>query len=111
MNYGQDITRVLCEAGDDGLPVKKIVRHIYNEYNGLFNTTSYEDVYKRVMAFVQKNSKAKNSILEKTGKWGHYRINKASNKASQLMLEFDNDNAVQQEAEKTAERDNSLSLF
>lgn len=112
MDYGQDITRILCEAGDDGLPVRKIVRHIYNLHNGLFDSTSYEEINKKVLTFIQKNSKTPNGILEKTGKWGHYRINKDSNRASQLMLEFDKEyDTGLPEAERKEGKDNSLSLF
>ena len=36
MKYEQDIIRLLYEAGDDGLSVKKMVMHVYNLHNGLF---------------------------------------------------------------------------
>lgn len=112
MKYEQDITRVLYEAGNDGLSVKKIARHIFNIHNGLFEQTPYEEVYKDVIAYINKNSKSRNDILEKTGKWGHYRLNPNSQADCQLLFNFeehDTDNNLDKLENKQV--DNSLSLF
>lgn len=112
MNYEQDITRLLYEAGKDGLSVKKITRHIYNMHNGLFETVSYEAVYKDVVACISKNSKSKDGIFEKTGEWGHYRLNHKSNTDSQLFFNFEEqDTDGERDDISKPQADMSLSLF
>lgn len=37
MNYDSEILFVLTEAGEKGLSVKKIARHVFNNCNGLFD--------------------------------------------------------------------------
>ncbi len=112
MKYEQDILKVLYEAGDDGLSVKKIVRHVYNANNSLFGETTYDDVYKAVTAYIQKCKKNKDNTVESTGQWGFYRLNTSSKTSCQLMLEFteNKEDSEEKQAEST-DNDNSLSLF
>lgn len=110
MNYEQDILRVLFEAGADGLPLRKIVRHVYNQHNGLFETLTYEEVYKSVFAWIKKNSKSKYGLLESTERRGFYRMNMNSASSRQLLLAFTDDDGLQAD-NKTVEEDRSLSLF
>lgn len=111
MKYEQDILKVLYEAGNDGLPIKKIARHVYNANNSLFEEASYDDIYKAVISIISKYKKNKNSVIESTGQWGHYRLNTSSNISRQLMLDFEKESEdcdIKQEYTCT---DMSLSLF
>lgn len=111
MNYEQEIKELLFEAGNDGLSIKKIARHIFNMHNGLFESVPYEKVYKDIQACVAKNNKSAQPFMERTERWGYYRLTKKSKKSQQLMLQFkeeedeDNGNIPQNDI------DLSLSLF
>lgn len=111
MNYEQDILRILFEAGKDGLPLRKIVRHVYNQHNGLFDALTYEVVYRDVFACVKKNSKSKYSLLENTERRGFYRMNMNSAGSRQLLLAFSDDGDDNQAESKSMDDDMSLSLF
>lgn len=110
MSYDRDIIFILNEAGPRGLSVKKIARHVYNHNNGFFNVVSFDDVYHYVYAYLARNSKMNDSIIEKTDERGVYRINHSSKLLSrQLQFNFcDNEKNEEQE---TVNEDKSLSLF
>lgn len=90
MNYEREILDILLEAGDKGLTVKNISRHVHYEANSLFEEICYNDVYKDVRRFIQKESRNSYSILEHTQERGCYRLNRNSEIFSQLLLQFDN---------------------
>ncbi|MCR5076945.1 MAG: hypothetical protein K6A82_02785 [Prevotella sp.] len=107
MQYDKEILRVLTEAGDEGLSVQKISRHVHNACNSLFNPIAREDVHKYVQQYLLKNSKNIDSVIEKTKK-GVYRLNESSTMTQQLLLQF------RDEEETVDEKpviDQSLSLF
>ncbi len=110
MEYDKDILQVLAEAGQSGLTVKKITHHVFNACNGLFCTVCYDDVYQYVRQYLARNSKSSNSVIEKTGEWGTYRINLNSGESEQLMLKF-TDVAVDENETSQLEEDQSLNLF
>ena len=39
MQYDKEILRVLAEAGNEGLSVQKVSRHVFNACNSLFNSS------------------------------------------------------------------------
>lgn len=111
MNYDQEILRVLCEAGAQGLSVHKIAMHVHNACNSLFNPVEFRDVYNYVRTFLARNSHAECSVVAKTSVRGRYRLNLNSNMGSQLMLQFKDeaDSAIKHTAMENT--DKSLSLF
>lgn len=111
MKYEQDVLKVLYEAGSDGLPIRKIARHVYNVNNSLFEEASYDDVYKAVLTIISKYKKNKNTAIESTGQRGHYRLNTSSNISRQLMLDFDKDADDMDTKQESTYTDLSLSLF
>ena len=110
MKYEQDIIRLLYEAGDDGLSVKKMVMHVYNRHNGLFEKVSYQVIQKDIIAYIKRNNKSKNGLLEKTGRWGYYRLSSNMYNSLQLMLDF-SDYEESDKGEDKKDIDRSLSLF
>ena len=56
MKYDRLIIEILMEAGSDGLPVRKVSRHVFNAVNGLFDEADIEAVHKLVRAFLQRHS-------------------------------------------------------
>lgn len=112
MEYEQYITKILYEAGNDGLSVKKLAMHVYNLRNGLFENISYNDVYKDTAKYIKRNSKSDAGMIERAEKWGHYRIKKKKRNYIQLLLNFENaaEFCAEEKIAKTTE-DKSLSLF
>lgn len=113
MNYEQDIIRILKEAGKQGLPIIKIAKHVYNMRNGLFNTVDFDEVYKDILAYINKNNKSKCPLLKKTGRWGYYTLSDCTKVArlqtfnfEELMEEDEGNNTKNVDVE-----DLSLSLF
>lgn len=108
MLYNNEIIRVLAEAGDDGLPVDKISRHVFNACNSLFHPIALQATHLYIKNYLQRSSKQPHSMIERTKK-GYYRLNIQNEDSRQLFLNFsDNiDNDVTQRNLK----DESLSLF
>lgn len=108
MNYGVEILRVLAEAGDKGLSLKKITMHVYNRVNGLFCSVDIGDVHRYVVNYVTRVARQNGSVIERTGERGVYRMNRSCDDANQLRLVFRDDERKQPEPN---DEDDSLSLF
>ena len=52
MSYDSEIIKVLVEAGEKGLSIKKIVQHVYNASNSLFCMITYDEVYTYVAQYL-----------------------------------------------------------
>ena len=70
----EEILKILAEAGPEGLRVRKIILHVYNSQNDLFNKVSLEEVKRRVLLFLQQNSRYSQDLLDHPS-WGTYRLN------------------------------------
>ena len=55
MQYEKDILLLLIEAGEKGLSVSKITRHIFNTYNSFFLSLNIEDTHQEVQQCSLKN--------------------------------------------------------
>lgn len=109
MNYDREILAVLTQAGEKGLKLEHIVRHVYNACNSMFTPLNYKDVYAYVSQYLVKSSKLQGSCVQKAG-YGVYRLNLATTEAQQLMLQFGS-HPVQEEVSEKSSVDSSLSLF
>ena len=83
----EEILKILAEAGPEGLRVRKIILHVYNSQNDLFNKVSLEEVKRRVLLFLQQNSRYSQDLLDHPS-WGTYRLNPNSIKAQTTQLSF-----------------------
>ncbi len=111
MNYDQQILSVLMRAGERGISVQAIAKHVYNMNTTFFYQPDYEDIRTMVQQYLLKNSKSSQSLIENTGRRGYYRLNTTGSKdAQQLMLQFRDEQEKQQEEEKP-QQDLSLDLF
>ena len=81
----EDILKALAEAGDKGLSLQKIIIYAYNCQNSLFLKYERNEVRRYVIRYLRKNTK--------------YRLNPNSDKKSQLLLSFEEE---QQECEPVA---------
>ena len=113
MDYGDIILRILYEAGTEGLPVQKIALHVHAACNSLFSPVDYLAVRNWVQGWLQKNARMPNSFVCHGQKRGFYCFDVSSGKAQQLMLEFDEDDVVNEnaKAEGNSCEDAQLSLF
>lgn len=78
----QQIVELLIKAGCKGLTCKKLAKHIYNANNSLFEAASFDDIYRELQAYLNKKTKSRHPYIEKTDKWGYYRINERKLKDS-----------------------------
>ena len=103
--YNSEILRILVEAGNEGLSVKKIARHVHNACNTLFSS-----VYTYVSQYLIRNSKNADSMIARTDVRGNYRINPRNEDSQQLMLRFQDECNEKEDTPKPSV-DQSLSLF
>lgn len=89
MTYDQQILKVLTEAGEGGVSVQAIAKHVYNMNCTFFFQPDYEEIRTYVQQYLLRNSKSAQSIIESTGRRGYYRLNtEGSADARQMMLQF-----------------------
>ena len=99
------------EAGERGISVQNISRHVYNLNCTFFHQPDYEEVRSYVQQFLLRNSKSQQSLIESTGQRGYYRLNTTGSKdAQQLMLLF-RDDIVTDDVQPSEPKDLSLDLF
>ena len=110
MNYDQQILKILTEAGEGGISVQAIAKHVYNINCTFFSQPDYEEIRVYVQQYLLRNSKSSQSLIEHTGRRGYYRLNtRGSQDAQQLMLQFIEEQQPQEE--EKAQQDFSLDLF
>lgn len=110
MDYSKDIIDILLKA-PQGLSVRKIVRHVYNAHNSLFESADIEDIKRFVGQYLSARSKTSKSPIEHAEERGVYRLNLQSQESQQLMLHFRDDAQELSEDVKNAGEDTSLDLF
>lgn len=79
---------VLKEAGQKGMPVRRIALNVFNMTNSLFNPLDMNVVYNDVGEWLRENSQHCSSSVEKAETRGWYRLNMNSNQVQQLLLQF-----------------------
>ena len=111
MTYDQQILQVLTEAGECGVSVQAIAKHVYNMNCTLFVQPDFEGIRTYVQQYLLRNSKSQQSLIESTGRRGYYRLNtEGSDDARQLLLQFRDEKEEEREEEKP-QQDLSLDLF
>ena len=111
LTYDQQILQVLTEAGEKGLNVQAISKHVFNMNRTFFVTPDFDEIRTYVQQYLLRNSKSHQSLIESTGQRGYYRLNTSgSTDALQMMLRFRDGQESSTEEEKP-QQDLSLSLF
>lgn len=87
MTYEKDIFKVLQEAGDGGLSVRKIARHVFNANNSFFQSTDKDEISQAVQRYLAYHSRSSNDTIEKVG-YGRYRLNLKSRKTKLKLQEY-----------------------
>jgi len=110
LSYDGQILKILTEAGERGIGVQTIAKHVYNMNCTFFVQPDYEDIRNYVQQYLLRNSKSPQSLIEHTERRGYYRLNTTgSSDARQLMLQFTEEH--EEEEEKKPQKDLSLNLF
>ena len=111
MTYDQQILKILTEAGEGGVSVQTIAKHVYNMNCTFFSQPDYEEIRSYVQQYLLRNSKSSQSLIESTGRRGYYRLNTGgSADARQMMLQF-HDEQMEEIEEEKPQQDLSLDLF
>lgn len=111
MTYDQQILQVLTEAGECGVSVQAIAKHVYNMNCTFFVQPDFDEIRTYVQQYLLRNSKSQQSLIESTGRRGYYRLNtEGSADARQLLLQFRDEKEEETEEEKP-QQDLSLDLF
>ena len=111
MTYDQQILQVLTDAGECGVSVQAIAKHVYNMNCTFFVQPDFEEIRTYVQQYLLRNSKSQQSLIESTGRRGYYRLNtEGSADARQLLLQFRDEKEEEREEEKL-QQDLSLDLF
>lgn len=111
MSYDSQILKILTEAGERGISVLAISKHLYNINRTFFVQPDYEEIRSYVQQYLLRNSKSAQSLIERTDRRGYYRLNTTgSADAMQLLLQFREDSNEQVEEQKP-QQDLSLDLF
>lgn len=109
MNYERQILQTLLEAGERGLSVRKIARHVFNMNNGLFEEVDYETIHIAVRQYLQRQSARTGAPVCRVSH-GIYRFNRQTSEGRQLLLAF-KDKEDTDNSHKPVQEDQSLSLF
>lgn len=90
MSYEKVIIQILREADPEkGQSLEVIVRNVYNiTAIDLFSPRSLEDVNASVCKWLKTEAGFRDGMVEKTPQRGYYRLNKKSQKVTQLLFEF-----------------------
>ena len=73
-DYLNTIVKVLYEAGENGLRLRLLSRHVFNDVNSLFEPVDREDVHDFVARYVPAHAKDSTSMFERCSH-GIYRLN------------------------------------
>ena len=113
MTYEKQILQILTDVGEQGIGVQQLAKHVYNMNCTLFSQPDLQEIHGYVQQYLLRNSKSVQSLIERTGKRGYYKLNTQNNaNARQLVLAFrEKREAANEEVEEKPQCDLSLSLF
>ncbi len=115
MTYDKQILQILSAAGEQGISVRFLAKHVYNMNCTLFSAPDITEVHNYVQQYLLRNSKSPRSLIERTERWGWYRLNTSgSDDARQLMFDFKqakSNTGTTEEEDTPARTDMSLNLF
>jgi hypothetical protein len=113
MTYEKQILQILTDVGEQGIGVQQLAKHVYNMNCTLFSQPDLQEIHGYVQQYLLRNSKSAQSLIERTGKRGYYKLNTQNNAdARQMVLAFrEKREAANEEVEEKPQCDLSLSLF
>ncbi|MBQ7509797.1 MAG: hypothetical protein IJT53_02655 [Prevotella sp.] len=76
MSYKQQILQILSKVGERGISVRMLSKHVYNMNCTLFSQPDPQAVHRAVQQYLLCNAKSKHPLVERTERWGCYRLSK-----------------------------------
>jgi len=83
-HYTEHIVRILYEAGDDGLRLRLLSRHVFNAVNSFFEPVERDEVHREVALFVPAHAKGLHPLFLKCSH-GVYRLNRHSDEVRKIL--------------------------
>jgi hypothetical protein len=116
LTYDQQILSILTEAGERGISVKSICKHVYNMNCTFFVQPDFDEIRTYVRNYLFRNSRTPQSLVKSTGRRGYYRLNTTgSPDALQMLLRFREDRQEEEDEKpqqaSPTQQDLSLDLF
>lgn len=114
MDYQRQLVAVLTEAGEKGLPLNKIARHVYNSSCTFFESPSFDKVYADLAQFLSRQSRLADGMVRRTGVRGVYALNDNWALFRQMVIDFDgyaSDDILQQQDSAVEDKSLTLPLF
>ena len=112
MTYDQQILKIFSDVGERGISARLLARHVYNQNRTFFSAPELDEVYTYVRQFIAKHSRSAKPLLERTGRWGYYKLNSRNVDARrQMLLGFTDSAEKSEDSEERPQQDFSLSLF
>jgi hypothetical protein len=109
--YDQQILQILNNVGRRGISVHLLAKHVYNMNCTLFYQPDIQDVIRQTRNFVVRKSSGRKPWLEKTERWGFYRLNSRGQGMARQMLATNQSADGEGQTDEKPPQDLSLSLF
>lgn len=78
------LVAILNEAGPEGLSLRKIVKHVFNLQNSLFNPISLNDVQSKVASYLRYHSGKQGDMFLRPSH-GRYALNRNNKKVKDIL--------------------------
>lgn len=109
--YDRQILQVLTNVGRRGISVHLLAKHVYNMNCTLFYQPDLQEVIRQTRNFVVRKSGGRSPWIEKTGRWGYYRLNSRGQGVVRQMLADDPSANGEELPDEKPPQDLSLNLF
>ena len=111
--YERQILETLYEVGERGISARLLAKHLYNLNTTIFSQPDLNEIYRYVQYYLRHNSSSEQSLIERTGRRGFYRLNTLrSADARQMMQGFkEQHDEPEPQQQPSPAPDFSLSLF
>lgn len=75
-DYRQQVLKLLFDVGKRGMSAALLSKHVYNLNSTFFFQPDIEEIHRWVWSYLNRNSKSKRALVERTGRHGYYRLSK-----------------------------------
>lgn len=74
--YRQQVLKLLFDVGKRGMSAALLAKHVYNLNSTFFFQPDIDEIHRWVWSYLNRNSKSKRALVERTGRHGYYRLSK-----------------------------------
>lgn len=111
--YKQQVLKILMEVGERGMSASLLSKHVYNLNCSLFYQPDVDGIRRWVWSFLQRNARSKHPLIERTGRYGYYRLTRRGITFVRQLLLSQSGNDEEEETASPEQRpvDTSPGLF